>query len=117
MSLGLEFVVLEEDLGSPTATTGADDDGDGRVDQVVLPVTLVAEAVAGDYIMLDGTGGRRVFEIAAISRDDPGIGQTTVTVTYDELFPSGTFTWQVYRRRDLRFEADRMLYFLLESLP
>lgn len=113
----LEFITLEEDLAVASATTGADDDGDGRVDTVILPVTLVAEAVAGDYLMLDGTGGRRIFEIASISRDDPGPGQTTVVVTYDEVFPSGTFTWSVYRRRGLQYDVDRGLYFLTESLP
>jgi hypothetical protein len=114
-STPLEFVVLEEDLGSPTATTAADSDGDGRVEKVTLPVTLVAEAVAGDMIMLDGGGGRRVYEIKSIARDVPGPGQTEVIVTYDELFPSSTFTWQVMRRRGLQHEADRMLYFLKET--
>lgn len=113
----LEFVVLEEDIGSPTATTGADSDGDGRVDTVVLPVSVVPEAVAGDYLMIDGTGGRRVYEIKTITRDSPVVGQTEIVVTYDEIKPSGTFTWQVLRRRDIEQVMPNIIYYLKETAP
>jgi hypothetical protein len=116
-SLPLEFLVLEENLGAPSATSGVDSDGDGRVDTVVLPTSIVPEAVAGDMLMLDGTGGRRMWEMKTITRDSPAPGQTTVVLTYDELHPSGSFTWQIYRHRGLLYDANRVLYFLKESTP
>lgn len=104
-----EFVVLQQDAAA-TATSAADDDGDSRTDQVTLAVTLASPAVAGDYLMLsNSTNGRRVYEIKSITPDVPSAGQTTIVVTYDEIFTGQTFSWQVLRRRDTEFTYPRLL--------
>ena len=117
----LEWHVLEED-GTPSATTAADTDGDGRVQKLTLTASNLGSvkgllAVAGDYIQVDGTGGRRIYEIKTIARDVPAGGQTEIVVTYDELPPSGTFTWKILKRRGLKMAWRRITVILKETPP
>ena len=97
----LEFLTLQAEQASD-ATSPADTDGDGRVQTVsvgVMPSGLNTVQV-GDYILLDqGTGRRRVHEITDIS----GTGPWTITVKYDEIRPSQTFSHTLYRRRGLKW--------------
>lgn len=103
-----EFTLLQE--GTSTAVSAADDDGDGRTDTVVISATLASTVAVGDSLMLtNATNGRRVYEIKSIAANTPSAGSTTVTVTYDEIFPGQTFSWQALRRKNLTFTYPRVL--------
>lgn len=104
-----EFVTLQTGIN---ATSSADDDADGRTDVLTLPVNAAATVAAGDYIELTGSTafGRRVFEIGSVADNTPSPGQSTITVTYDELPVSATFpSWSIVRRRDQVFSYPRVL--------
>lgn len=104
-----EFVTLQTGI---SAVSSADDDADSRTDVLTLPVNAVSEVTAGDYIELTGSTafGRRVFEIGSVVNNAPSPGQSTITVTYDELPVSATFpSWSIVRRRDQVFSYPRVL--------
>ena len=54
---------------------------------------------------------------STVTRDVPGVGQAELELTYDEVFPSGTFTWNIYRRRGLKAAFRRTLVMTHEVLP
>lgn len=71
----------------------------------------------GDYILLTGSSnyGRRVLEIRDITR---GGAATDVRFTYDELYPSDTFTnWYIYTRREWLRTAQRRAITVLNETP
>lgn len=104
----LEFVTVQSSTVS--ATTPADDDGDGCTDVIVVgeALTAVDGPVVGDYIeIVHATYGRRVFEIAAITGSDPN---RNIRVTYDEILPgiASGLTWTILRRRNLMHQVRRL---------
>lgn len=71
----------------------------------------------GDYILLAGSSnyGRRVLEIRDITR---GGAATDVRFTYDELYPSDTFSgWYVLTRREWLRVAHRRTITILNETP
>ncbi|RKX66515.1 MAG: hypothetical protein DRP42_02975 [Tenericutes bacterium] len=71
----------------------------------------------GDYILLTGSSnyGRRVLKIRDITR---GGAATDVRFTYDELYPSDTFTgWYVYTKREWLRAAQRRTITILNETP
>jgi hypothetical protein len=100
----VEFITMT----GPTsgATTPADDDGDARTEWITIPGDITANCVAGDYVLLTGTGGRRVYEITSASYSSPN---TTLKVKYDELRCGGTFTYTILRKRHWKFVANKVV--------
>lgn len=104
----LEFVTVQSSTTS--ATTPADDDGDGCTDIVVMgeALTAVDGPVVGDYIeVLHATYGRRMLEIIGITGSDPN---KNIQVAYDELLPgiASGLTWRIMRRRNLQQQVRRV---------
>ena len=104
----LEFVTVQSSTVS--ATTPADDDGDGCTDIVVLgeALTAVDGPVAGDFIEISNvTYGRRIFEIVSITGSDPN---KVIKVKYDEILPgiASGLTWVIRRRRNLQQQVRRV---------
>lgn len=98
-----QFNLIQEDSATETATSSADDDGDGWTNEITLTgITLSAQAAANDWILLYKTTGtmyRRWYKIKSITSYGPG----AVIKTYeDELVPSTTFKWKVCRKRGLK---------------
>lgn len=104
----LEFVTVQSSTVS--ATTPADDDGDGCTDLVVMgeALTAVDGPVVGDFIeIVHSTYGRRVLEIMAITGADPN---KVIKVKYDEILPgiASGLTWVIRRRRNLQQQVRRV---------
>jgi hypothetical protein len=98
-----QFNLIQEDSATETATSSADTDGDGWTNEITLTgITLSAQAVADDWILLYKTTGnmyRRWYKIKSIT----GYGPGAVLKTYeDEITPSTTFKWKVCRKRGLK---------------
>lgn len=95
---GAEFQeIIAETSG---CTSGTDSDADNRVNKVTCPgdiTTGIFAVQAGDYIMLNGTKGRRIYEIRSVTLVS---GPNTEIVTYyDEIPESGSFNYTILRRR------------------
>jgi hypothetical protein len=104
----LEFVVVQ--ASTVSATTPADDDGDGCTDVVVMgeALTAVDGPVVGDYIeILHATYGRRMLEIVGITGTNPN---KNIQVAYDEVLPgiASGLTWRIMRRRNLQQQVRRV---------
>jgi hypothetical protein len=98
-----QFNLIQEDSATETATSSADDDGDGWTNEITLTgITLSAQAAANDWILLYKTTGslyRRWYKIKSITSYGPG----AVIKTYeDEIAVSSTFKWKVCRKRGLK---------------
>lgn len=112
-SYDLEFVTVQ--TSTVTATTPADDDGDGRTDLVTMGEALLAAGgatdgpVVGDYIeVAHASYGTRVFEIVSITGADPN---KVIKLKYDEMLPAlaSGLTWRILRPRGLQYILRRLL--------
>jgi hypothetical protein len=100
------FNTIQEDSATETATSSADDDGDGWTNEITLTgITLSAQAAANDWILLYKTTGtmyRRWYKIKSIT----GYGPGAVIRTYeDEIIVSSTFKWKVCRKRSMKMRV------------
>jgi len=104
----LEFVTVQ--TSTVSATTPADDDGDGCTDIIVMAenLTTVDGPVVGDFIEIShATYGQRILEIIDITGSDPN---KNIRVAYDEVLPgiASGLTWTIRRRRDLQQQVRRV---------
>lgn len=104
-----QFITVDSDAASRTASSGADTDGDGWNDVVTITSKEIhAQAAVDDWILLynGSVNGnfRRWHQIKSINRTG---GQTILTLYEDEVPLSETFYWKVCKRRPIKFRLVR----------
>lgn len=104
MSFSDNLELVKISSGSSNGTTPADDDGDGRTDSFTIP--LQDDIQNGDVIeVTNSTHGRRFYRVKSFSNG----GSTVIKTDFDELLPSQTYSWTLYRRRSLKWRCARAI--------